>query len=168
MFPPFPRLTNSWLLTTAVGCCLEYCLRRTKRTVVVVDAEKNTPTYCLGCCQSDDSRAYSEKEQSIKKPSHKYQRLPCLPGLSFGKKKRCCTANIPRSLIIAEAIPHEGHTPRQHYTKTSHVNNRVCICYCLIKKHKINDDCCSRDGVYAGRGSSCAVLVAFSMAASSP
>ena len=57
------------LLTTgtAVGCCLEYCLHRTKSTVVVSTREKHT--CCLERCQSNDPQTYAiRKEQSNKEP----------------------------------------------------------------------------------------------------
>ena len=51
----------------------------------------------------------------------------------------------------------------QHY-KVGNMNNRQ---YCLVKNPEKNEDCLFRDGVRAGRGSPCAVLLPFSMAASS-
>ena len=66
-FPLFPQLTHSWMLTTgvlttntstAVGCCLEYSLHRTKKH----GGREHKHTCCLECCHGDDPRTRSQKK----------------------------------------------------------------------------------------------------------
>ena len=62
---PVPT-TNQLVATNYSGCCLEWCLHRTKRTVVV-NTERN-----MLAVWGDDSRAYSEKRAVKQKTPSKY------------------------------------------------------------------------------------------------
>ena len=122
-FPPLfsrKKKNSSWiLLTTAIDCCLECCLRRTKR-VVAVDTERNTPACCLGCCQSDDSRACSKK-RAVNPKSILHQ--PTI-GMSLGFSDRKGSRGIkPRSRWSRGSFPMKG-IHLADTTKTSNVKEQ--------------------------------------------
>ena len=131
-----------------------------KRTVVV-NRERNTPAV-WGAVRVTTRGHAVEREQSHQRAPYKYQRSPC--GLS---DRRCSTAMIPRPWYLRGLFPVKGIQLAKTKDYSSDVHNR----YILLpreKKSEKNEDCCSCDGARAGRGSPCAVLLPFFMAASSP
>ena len=114
-FRPFPQLTNSWLPTTDYqysgycSCYLEYCLHRTKSTVVVDTRWEHT--YCLECCQRDDPQTCSKKEQSNQEPPNSNQRRP--PRIPDYVRNYTNSATAP--LGIAGVVSHQGNTAQPRY-----------------------------------------------------
>ena len=81
------RRSHNYQLVTAdyniygFAVCLECCLQRTKRTVVV-NTEGNTPDVWGAVRVATRGHTIEKKVQSNQKPRYNYQRSPCLPGLS--------------------------------------------------------------------------------------
>ena len=97
--------TNQLVTTDCNGGCLECCLHRAKRTVVV-NTERNTLAVS-GAVRVTTRAHVVKKEQSDHKPPYKFQRSICLPGQS-DTKGACSTASYDTaSLTNVGVIPHE-------------------------------------------------------------
>ena len=75
--PPVPT-TSQLVATDYSDCCLKFCLHGTKRTVVVVNTEREEHACCLGCCQTDDSRTCIEKTAIEPKIHTSYTFFSCM------------------------------------------------------------------------------------------
>ena len=167
---PIPQITNSWLLSTAVAFWSATCTVRNAR--YCSREHKKEHRSRLGCCQSDDSRTGMEMHGKTSSQTLNHD--------IYLNDRHVFPAALTQSaaqLIILEYAPNTycgSHSPSKgiqlaYTTNTSDVNNTYQVHATASRnKTETNDDCCSREGVRAGRGSSLAVLLTFSKAASTP
>lgn len=132
--PPVP--TTSQLVATdhSSGFCLECCLHRTKRTVVV-NTDRNTPAV-WGAVSVTTRRHAVKKEQSNQKPPYEYQQSLRLPGLP---DKVQYSYHVRGGLSV---VPHEGYTAlptlQKPVTYVRHKHHNRVLLYCLINNPEKN------------------------------
>ena len=170
-FPLFPQLTNSWLLTTdyqysgCYSCCLEYLLPApyTKHG----GREHRIGSHLLsGVGVGVMTRRHAVKQSDLPKnhQTHSNQRRSRLPDCL---RKYTQRYRVPENCGESFPMKRTPYTtqPRYKIQWRMYVVNR----YCLNKNPERNTiGNCSHDGVRAGRGSPCAILMPLSMATSAP